>query len=324
MKWNRGITGNPSGGGRWLGRVVAMWLAVCGCDAGPSAPSEGEDMAQTVGGAPAPGKGPLQPAGSGGDTCDLSGSWAVHRVGFASVDSPLVPGAQKSSRWYYLEIEQAGDAITVARGLWCGDTTTGDATIHYSDETVEAVRPLANTDGRQGTYHRTEGGCALELERIYWAYGVQPTQTYLPGVQAPPGRIEGNPSLDQLAALPPMPNQDVVDLEQDGVPGMRSLIVDTPIGSGVRHGLQRGWEEIAGIAERGASDFTVAASYDFQEVALQAMPAAFKSNAFVRRGAPHAARFLRVDHDFSQTSDVATCDRVRESMPHRPVPRDAF
>jgi hypothetical protein len=259
------------------------------------------------------------------DTCDFSGTWAVHRVSFATVESPLIPGPQKSSRWYFMHAAQQGDEVTLIRGLWCGDWTTGDATVRYSDDTFAALSPLARTDGRRGRYARTDDGCELELERIYWVFGVQDPEAFLDGVQSPPGRIDDNPEFSDLPPLPTAPDDAAVaDVDDDGNPGVRSLLTDTPVGSGVRHGLQRGWEEIAGPTPRGADDFRVPAHYDFQEVALQATPELFQSGARVREGAPHEVRFVRVDADFAAADDLQTCEQVRELLPHRPTPRDAY
>lgn len=272
----------------------------------------------------------------GFDACDLGGRWAVERVGFASVDSALVTGPQKATRWYYIEASQDGEEVTFDRALWCGDHTTGSATVRYSNDSLAALRPMMVSHGRRGSFSRQgDDGCALSLERVYWLLGVQPRADYLPGAVTPPGRVDGSPALADLPALPVVEDGAVIDADGDGNPGIRMLIVDTPIGSGVRHALQRGWEEMSGTASGSDDDFTVPVAYDFEQIALSAMPEAFKSNAFVREGSPHTARFVRVggpatgaaggdDFPGADSDDATLCEAVQALLPHRAEPADRF
>jgi len=256
--------------------------------------------------------------------CDLTGTWAAQRINFANVNNPLVPGAQKNSQWYFFDVIQKGDDFTVKRGVWCGDTTTGDATINFSSSTTDGIREHMQLSGRRGSYRVSGDACALDLERAYSVTALLDDDTYLPGVVLPPGRIAGNP---ELSTLPPLPTKlddpGAQDWDGDGKAGVQYLITDSPIGSGVRHAVQRAWNAAAGQTPQSADDFLVTATYDFEEVALAAEPALFSSVAVVRKGAPNRMRWKRVAQDFEQKDDSDTCKAVRVLLPHTPLPRDA-
>jgi hypothetical protein len=241
------------------------------------------------------------------------------------VDNPLVPGAQKNSTWYFFEVTQQGDAFTIARGMWCGETTTGDATINFSTGTTNAIREHMEVGGRRGIYRVSGAACALELERTYTVTGVRSAATYLPGAVLPPGRIE---SLPELASLPPLPTKlsdpAAEDWDGDGKAGVQYIITDSPLGSGIRHAVQRAWNAAAGETPQAADDFRIPATYDFEEVALEAVPVLFASTAVPRKGAPNQMRWKRVAKDFEQSDAASTCRAVRELLPHAPLPRDAF
>lgn len=338
----------------WLFAGSLLWVTGCGGSSGEatddSQPSSGGEAAAPSGGSGgAVGGGGGSASNTGGQAssadsgagasgavqtdgavaasngpCDLAGTWAAQRINFANVNNPLVPGAQKNSQWYFFDVVQQGDDLTLERGVWCGDTTTGDATINFSAATTDGIRKRMQLAGRRGTYRVSGDACELELERAYSVTAVVDDDTYLPGVALPPGRIAGNPELSTLPKLPTkLDDPSAEDWDGDGKAGVQYLITDSPLGSGVRHAVQRAWNAVSGKTPQNADEFLVDATYDFEEVALEAVPILFSAVAVVRKGAPNGMRWKRVASDFAQQDDADTCKAVRALLPHTPLPRDA-
>jgi len=254
-----------------------------------------------------------------GDGCDLSGSWASLGVTFTTADTPLAPGAQKTSAWSLVELEQDGDEVTVVSDLPCGIITTGAAVVNMRGPDNEFAPPTykerTKTTGRVGTSVEAGGECEVAFERLYTAIG-----TTVPGAE-PPGRIDGNPALDMLPALI---EDDAEDWDEDGNPGVTFIITETPIGSGTRSAIQRGWSELAGTIAADADEFMIPVAWALDDLILASSSALFATEAVVRQ-ADHVAQYRRVDRDaIVGDTDVDTCTTLREALPYSAEPADSF
>lgn len=256
-----------------------------------------------------------QPAGP----CDLTGRWAVHGVTFTTADNILAPGAQKTSAWSYVEIEQVGDELTITHDVPCGLLVSGDAKVVLLPGALATIQQRTATTGRMGTSVEDGSSCQLSLERLYTMMSAGPFDVLTGGI-ALPGRVEGNPALDSFT---PLKASDAEDWDGDGKPGLRFVITDSPIGSGWRDAIQRSWSEIDGSFAHDASDFMVPIIWDFEDLVLDYSDIFFAAEAVVRRE-PHVARYLRVGPEIVGVDDAATCANVREVMPHTANPKDAY
>lgn len=319
--------------GRSLSRVVAIALLALGCEddevLGPprqGLPTPEQELAALMDAATAPDAardgGALDQLPEG--PCDLTGRWMLQVTTFTTPDTALASGAQKTSTWHYYEVRQQDDAFEVTVGLWCDTRTTGDANVEITTEAKNAMARVNDAAGRRGTYRRVGEQCELEIDRLYVLYSIGPYAKFAGGLEGPPGVLPNEPELSELTALPLTPEDGVEDWDEDGVPGMQWVISDSPLGSGVRHSVQRQWGDMGGRTELGATDFVIDAQWDIQENILDANSPFLRTGATVRNTARHVARWVRTDISTVGKDDRATCRNVLEALPHAPVPRDAY
>lgn len=256
--------------------------------------------------------------------CDLTGRWLVHATTFTTPDTALASGAQKTSTWHYLEVQQDADAFVVTRALWCDTFTSGDANVAITSEARHAMARYNDAAGRRGTYRVNGEQCQFEIERIYVLYSLGPYSKFVGGLEGPPGVLPDEPALSELEPLPLTVEDGVEDWDEDGVPGMQWIISDSPLGSGVRHSVQRQWIDMTGPTEQGSIDFVIDLHWDIQENILDANSPFLKTGAKVRNTSRHVARWLRTDVDILGKDNDATCRNVIDALPHDPEPRDAY
>jgi len=256
--------------------------------------------------------------------CDMTGRWLVHATTFTTPDTALASGAQKTSTWHYLEVQQDGDAFVFTRALWCDTYTTGDANVAITSEARHAMARVNDAAGRRGTYRVNGDACQLEIERIYVLYSLGPYSKFVGGLEGPPGVLPDEPELSELTPLPLTVEEGVEDWDEDGVPGMQWVISESPLGSGVRHSVQRQWIDMGGPTDHGSIDFVIDLQWDMQENILEANSPFLKTGAKVRNTSRHVARWLRTNVSILGKDDDATCRNVIDALPHVAEPRDAY
>jgi hypothetical protein len=256
--------------------------------------------------------------------CDLTGRWMLHVTTFTTPDTALASGAQKTSTWHYYEVQQEGDAFEVTRGLWCDTFTTGDANVAITTEARHAMAEHNEARGRKGTYRELGDECELEIERLYVLYSVGPYAKFAGGLDGPPGVLPDEPELSELTPLPLTTADGAEDWDLDGVIGMQWVISDSPLGSGVRHSVQRQWGDMGGTTAQDARDFVIDAQWDMGENILEASSPFLMTGAKVRDTAQPKARWVRTDVSILGKDDDATCGHVIDALPHEPEPRDVY
>lgn len=203
-------------------------------------------------------------------SCDMTGYWAARESTY--LRETILGGLQISSNWFFLRLEQRGDAFRVVEGLDCGILVTGSATVRYSPDALRAILHANRQEGtpprpaRRGLAKEVASGCEVAFERWYNVRGI--SEDYLPD------DFTAKPALDTLPPLPTVRDpigtekpEGATDPDADGHPGLAFQIAG--IASGVRNAIQRDYKEYAtppgaSVPARAIS-FVVPGGFDLQE-----------------------------------------------------------
>lgn len=274
--------------------------------------------------------------------CEMTGYWAARQSTY--LREPILGGLQVSSNWFFLRLEQEGDAFVVRESLDCGILVTGSVTVRYTPSALRSVLHANAMDGssghpaRRGTARVVPGGCAVTFDRWYAVRGA--TDAYLPAdFLAKP----------ELASLPPLPTvqnpasttelpDGATDPDGDGAPGLSFQIEG--LASGIRNSAQRDWKEFAtpsgASVPAGAISLVVPGAFDLQESVLRVTECGtscglLRSLARVAQDIParielsyigkslDGARVRQVVRNVARADvedDLATCANIRSLLPH--------
>jgi hypothetical protein len=163
--------------------------------------------------------------------CDMTGVWLVRQTNFASSLVDTTGG-----NWYYLEIEQTGDAFEVVDSFECGFQIFSPAASIVMSEKTEMLLSLVNSQvGRKGTMKRAGARCDFSMQRFWSLRGVG--EEYVPG-----GRFDTR-DIDEVEAVAPLPTKGnqagAIDQDEDGKPGITMKIGNDD----ERYAVQRDWLE---------------------------------------------------------------------------------
>src|SRR5215472_14006561 len=214
--------------------------------------------------------------------CDMTGYWAARETDFSR--DAVVGHPQAQSGWRLYQFTQTGSDFVVTAELDCGIHITGSSNVDFSPGSLRGLIYINRNDGgnepidggisrpvRHGSSVATGGGCAVSLDRWYYARGL--VESLLP-----PDFSTDTP----FSALPPIPTENdpvngtdwpagATDPDGDGIPGIAFDI--TGIVQGVRNSAQRIWRGYATpagapVAAR-AVTFVVPGTYDLEENVLR-------------------------------------------------------
>ena len=238
-----------------------------------------------------------------GGKCDLSGRWLVtlHEV------SDALGMQQTAHRWMYYELVQQGDAVTVAKGLGCGDNAEAgppfNILVDFSGA-WDAVTEKVRYDGRAGRSVKVDGGCAIEFERALIVRGATTAHYSDPAVPLP--TVAQQASGDT-------PGWE--DWDMDGKPGITGRISGTV--SGEVMVAPRDWHEMSGTVGDPSSNFILQLEWDQEQNLLAASNPFFAAEA-VRSADPslHFVEFARLAEDQAAAGDdLAVCEAIRDLAP---------
>lgn len=278
------------------------------------------------------------------DACDMTGYWAVRETSYSR--DAILNGLQTSSEWSLVHLTQSGDGFVVAESLDCGIHVTGSVTVDMAPASVRAQIHRNRMDAasphaaRHGISRATASGCALALDRWYYAYGI--VESLLPA------DFSAKPS---LASLPPMPHVDdpvndttfpngADDPDGDGIPGAAFEV--SGIVGGVRNLAEREWREYATPAGSDAPTHALTLAFpgawDVQDSVLRVTQCG--NGCALLTSAAHAAadQTPRITMTFigktlgsagvsavvagplraNLDDDLTTCAKVRALLPHAP------
>lgn len=164
--------------------------------------------------------------------CDFNGVWIARQ----NTESLALGGLpQYANNWYYFELRQDGEQVTVVEHFDCGIEVQGNVLVQLSPETTKGLMAHNRQIGRKGTLKKqSDGTCAFEFGRFWNVRGVSESQ-YLPNPRT------STKSIADVAAEQPLPKDAALseDWDGDGQPGVRWNV--SGIVSGARHTAQRDW-----------------------------------------------------------------------------------
>ena len=116
------------------------------------------------------------------EACDLTGYWVARETDFRR--DRVIGAIQTTSTWVLYRFSQTGAAVQVEESLFCGQHTTGTATVDLTPASLRALltrndpTPAGKHGPRRGTFGPSGAGCAMTFDRFYTIRGG--TQDLLP------------------------------------------------------------------------------------------------------------------------------------------------
>jgi hypothetical protein len=288
---------------RHLGSVLSMFAAAAACSFCACTPDgvEGDDD----GGDDAPDANTGPDADVGDQPCSMAGRWIAEQ----HVVSTALGADQRTTTWYYYEIEQAAgsDTFTITKVNNCGLVVDGTTTVGLDDATLGALATNeAAGPGRQGTFKVSGDQCEFSLDRSYNLRGANKDTFLLDVWQV------GDPPkpLSEFPALPTAPAGGMEDWEPDNMDGI-TLHAGT---LGNRYVCQRDWNEHEGTAPQFAAKFggdgVINVTWDGQEGISEQTTPFLRVTAAPKPGG--WARYARAPNLPTGVSDLQLCKAVQD------------
>ena len=218
--------------------------ALAPADAGLSSSSGGDDASSPEAGTPT------------SPNCNMNGRWLVAQ----RVLADAIGQKQASHNWFYYEITQNADQVTVTKGLQCGyeviPITSLGASVSSQQDWAGFLSHDSDT-GRKGTMEVASSGCQLSLEKRYTVRGAtasfysDPNQTMPTASQKASGSTPG-----------------WEDWDMDGNPGITLIVGEGGSNLGDLYCAQRDWNQFAGPVAAKATTFSVPATWASEQDAL--------------------------------------------------------
>lgn len=310
-----------------------FWLMACGSgdkaltitDTEDPATGEPTPMADAQVGlddASAPGDAAIPSAVAAHPDCDLNGHWIVQQQ---TVNVALgLP--QTANNWYFFELAQDGETVTVRDHFDCGIEVLGTVRVQIKPETVDVLATHNRQVGRRGTMKRgATGSCELAFDRFWSVRGADEARF------APDDRATRDP-VAVVAQQKPLPSKDdpdgAEDWDGDGELGIAWYI--TGIASGERHSMQRDYTEWFTDSEfritpaRGwESDFVIRSNIGSEEVVFSASSPTLAGAGTPDARAKHRVTFHFLGRDRNspearrilKAKTLDTCFAIRDAMP---------
>ena len=237
--------------------------------------------------------------------CDMNGRWLVA----SRVLAQAIGQTQASHNWFYYEIRQNGDRLTVTKGLNCGFEVVAVSALGANVDSHLAWPSLLLHDsdtGRAGTMTVAGAGCQLDLEKRYTVRGAttsyydDPTTTMPTATQQAKGCTPG-----------------WEDWDMDGHPGITLTV--TGAASGHLYCAQRDWNQWGGAVAANPTSFHVPVLWDAGQDPLGYDPSG--SSLVTQSAAPatdpteHNVWFVKLDPTQATGDDTAICAAVRALVP---------
>jgi hypothetical protein len=188
--------------------------------------------------------------------CDISGRWLVAQ----RVLADAIGQKQASHNWFYYEVAQTSDRVTVTKGLHCGYEIVPVTSLAASVNSQSAWPGILTHDsdtGRQGTMVVAASGCRLAIEKRYTVRGAT-VSFYSDPAEALPT------TLQQAAGDTP----GWEDWDMDGKPGITLVIGEGGSNLGDLYCAQRDWNQWGGPVPYSATKFSVPATWGSEQDAL--------------------------------------------------------
>jgi hypothetical protein len=188
--------------------------------------------------------------------CDMNGRWLVAQ----RVLADAIGQKQASHNWFYDEIRQTGEQVTVTKGLHCGYEVVPITSLAASVESQHAWPGILTHDsdtGRKGTMSVTASGCRLAIEKRYTVRGATASFYSDPSQMMPAASQQ---------ATGDTPGWE--DWDMDGNPGITLVISEGGSNLGDLYCAQRDWNEFDGPVAYGATNFRIPVTWGTEQDAL--------------------------------------------------------
>jgi hypothetical protein len=230
--------------------------------------------------------------------CDLNGRWLLSQHTVATA----LGQTQASHNWFYYEVAQVGDAVTVTKGLHCGYQVNKISTFGASVSSQKAWPAFlthCSDTGRKGTFKLSGTSCTFGLDKQYAVRGAS-IPYYMDPSKPLPGKTE------QASGSTP----GWEDWEPDTKPGITLTVSGTA--SGDLYLVQRDWTQYAGTVGLKTVKFMVPITWDTEASVLGS------TNSIIEtKGVPdsnkslHYVWWAKLSAGQATGTDAQICDAVR-------------
>lgn len=225
-----GGTGTGGAGGDTGGAAGAGGLADGGGDKGDGSTGG----AAGSGGIADSGNDGYRPPTPQDPDCDLNGIWIAQQISVATA----IGAAQYGNVWHYLEFEQNGVDVRIAKQFDCGGAVKGTLNVTFRDATTRSVMTHNRQMGRRGTMKKNaSGGCDVAFER-FWGVRGAVEANFIPS-----GGRNSMADMTQVQAERPLPKPmtpaGAEDWDGDTFMGIGWDVAGAVTGR--RHSVQRDW-----------------------------------------------------------------------------------
>jgi hypothetical protein len=238
-------------------------------------------------------------------SCDMNGRWLVAQ----RVLADAIGQKQASHNWFYYEIHQSADQVTVTKGLHCGyevvPITALGATVD-SHLAWPAILAHDSDTGRRGTMEVAASGCQLGIEKRYTVRGAtvsfysDPAQTMPTASQKAAGSSPG-----------------WEDWDLDGNPGITLVVSEGGSNLGSLYCAQRDWNQFTGAVATSSTVFSVPVTWGSEQDALGYAGSQLVTESADPDSDPaqNFAWFARLGPTQATGDDTAICAAVRSLIP---------
>lgn len=265
---------------------------------------------------------PLAP-GASDPECDMSGLWMVKQL----TRSEALGLGQFANYYYYFELAQDGEDVTVLSQMDCDIRVEGSVTVTITEATRRSLMAHNSQKGRKATMRRQDDThCALAFER-YWSVRGADEARFVPTPRS------SKESVAEVRARLPLPTAQArtgaEDWDDDGQPGIAWQI--NGIASGTRNTVQRDyteWFTDEMFTVTPALDFdaplVLRSSFDNDENVINATSGLVGSLAVADQRAAHRVTWSFLGRTASDPraravlddDPLVTCDNIVEALPH--------
>ncbi len=235
--------------------------------------------------------------------CDMNGRWLVA----LRVLADALGQTQASHNWFYYEVHQDGEQVTVTKGLHCGFEVKQVSSLGADVDSSAAWPALLAHDsdtGRKGTMVATATGCQLDIEKRYTVRGA--TQPFYGDPSQP------MPTSSQQATCT-TPGWE--DWDGDGKPGITLTV--SGAANGHLYCAQRDWNQFSGEFANGATTFKVPVTWDSGQDVLGYDGSSLITESSVPDpdATQHFVTFVKLDPTQATGDDTAICASLRSLLP---------
>ncbi len=243
--------------------------------------------------------GPLPESGvATSPECDLNGRWLLSQ----HVVATALGQKQASHNWFYYEVVQAGDAVTVVKGLHCGYVVNKVSTFGASvssEKAWPAILKHCSSTGRKGTFKKSGGSCSFGLGRERVVRGA--TLPYY---------LDPSKPLPRKAEQAGASNPGWEDWEPDLKPGITLSITGTAAGD--LYLVQRDWTQFDGTVGQNSSKFMVPLTWDTEASVLGSTNSIIETQGVPDSdGSLHYVWWAKLGAGQATGTDSEICEAVR-------------